>query len=124
MPILQLCDRLAPIVGGLKVAVSAVWKKSVIIRNTLAIMAAASLTVAPIAAQANTRAADAGIAFSTVGSEDDDDDREGLFGGDDYLLILLVLLIGGGVAFAIEGDTSESNDTIPQPPTASPGTGG
>ncbi len=91
------------------------------IKNFLASIAAVGLVFAPIAAQANTRAMDAGIMIdrapaavsnaSLLSNDDDDDDDGGLF------LLLGALLIGAGLIFVIAGDASEGND-------ASPGTGG
>lgn len=90
------------------------------LKNILATTAAVGLVFAPIAAQANTRAADAGILIerapaamtgASMLANDDDGDRGGLY------LLLSLLLIAAGVALAIGGDASEGDD-------ASPGTGG
>lgn len=91
------------------------------IKNTLAVSAATLLAFSSIAAQANTRAFDAGISIdraaastanaSMLANDDDDDDDAGLY------LLLIALLIGGGIAAVVAGDASEGND-------ASPGTGG
>ncbi|WP_340588383.1 hypothetical protein [Erythrobacter alti] len=88
-------------------------------KKFLASVAAAGLVFAPIAAQANTRAMEAGVmidrAPTAVSSSEllanDDDDDTGIY------LLLTLLLIGAGIAFIIAGDASEGND-------ASPGTGG
>ncbi|KLI64618.1 hypothetical protein [Aurantiacibacter marinus] len=88
-------------------------------KNVLASVAAVGLVFAPIAAQANTRAADAGVLIerapaAMTGSSmlaNEEDDR-----GNLYLLISL-FVIAAGIAIAISGDASEGDD-------ASPGTGG
>ena len=84
-------------------------------KKLVASIAAIGMTFASVAAQANTRAGDAGVTFDAAPAfADDDDDDDDELG---WLPILLVLLIGGGVIAAIGGDVSEGND-------ASPGTGG
>jgi|GEM_PF-1589109 len=98
-------------------------------KNVLASIAAAGLVFSPIAAQANTRAMDAGVLIDrapaamsgtqTLANDDDDDDDE--IGG--IYLWLGLLLIGAGVVFAIAGDTSEGDDKFVGN-NASPGTGG
>lgn len=83
----------------------------------LASIAAAGLAFAPIAAQANTRAGDAGVSFQDIPHHHFLPNEEELVAGWPWEGVLLGLIILGGVVFAIGGDTSEGND-------ASPGTGG
>lgn len=83
------------------------------LKKALALTAAAGLVIAPIAAQANSRAVDSAVSLDRAampvgaaqGLSDDDDDGIGglwwLFGG--------AILIG--VALAVMGDTEEDNAT-------------
>lgn len=84
-----------------------------VLKKALALTAAAGLVIAPIAAQANSRAVDSAVSLDRAampvgaaqGLSDDDDDGIGglwwLFGG--------AILIG--VALAVMGDTEEDNAT-------------
>lgn len=107
---------------------------TVVMRNLFAIMAATSLAISPIAAQANTRAGDASVSLSVLEdgpqlfSDDEYCSDDGGVDGDEgcgrswlWLGILLGVLILGGTVAAIGGDASEGGRPGGN---ASPGTGG
>lgn len=88
------------------------------IKNFLASIAAAGLLVAPIAAQANTRAGEAGVSMEALArsaapvgaaeyqGEDEDD------GLPMWIVIALFLAAGGGIIAAIEsGENNKSPGT-------------
>ena len=88
------------------------------IKNLLASIAAAGLVVAPVAAQANARAIDAGVSLAPIA----DAVRAGSPVGateanaselPEWLLVLLFALIGAGIIIIIEHSEDD----------ASPGTG-
>ncbi|AKQ40981.1 hypothetical protein CP97_01325 [Aurantiacibacter atlanticus] len=84
------------------------------LKKFLAATAAAGLVLAPIAAQANTRADTAGVSLDRASANMPA--GENLGGGSDALLILIALLIAAGVVVVVIGDSDEDD--------ASPGTGG
>lgn len=88
------------------------------IKNILASVAAAGLLVAPIAAQANTRASDSQVSLAALG---DTSARTGSIAGDAESInggaTLLILLFGALAAAIILLVESGEDD-------ASPGTGG
>lgn len=88
------------------------------LKNILAATAASSLALAPLAAQANTRAADAGVSIGIsdrVGAPIDDAEEAGLR----VPLALIVLLFGAGAA-AIIALIEDNGGEVVGPP-ASPG---
>lgn len=89
------------------------------LKNILAAAAAASLTVAPIAAQANTRAADSTVSIDVsdrVGAPVDVAEEA----GGKFPLALIVLLFGAGAA-AIIALIEDNGGEVVGPPV-SPGT--
>lgn len=89
------------------------------LKNILAAAAAASLTVAPVAAQANTRAADSAVSIDVsdrVGAPVDVAEENGA----KFPLALIVLLFGAGAA-AIIALIEDNGGEVVGPPV-SPGT--
>jgi len=88
------------------------------LKKILAASAAVSLTVAPIAAQANTRAADAGVSIDIsdrVGAPVAESEEAGL----KVPLALIILLFGAGAA-AVVALIEDNGGEVVGPP-ASPG---
>ncbi|WP_120077421.1 hypothetical protein [Aurantiacibacter odishensis] len=87
-------------------------------KNILAATAAASLTLAPVAAQANTRAADAGVSIDIsdrLGAPVGEAEEAGL----KVPLALIILLFGAGAAAIIALIESNGGEVVGPP--ASPG---
>ena len=88
------------------------------IKNILAATAAAGLTFAPIAAQANTRAADAGVTINVpqrAGAAVDESEEAGL-----KVPAALIVLLFGAAAAAVVVFIEENGGEVVGPP-ASPG---
>lgn len=88
------------------------------LKNILASAAAASLTLAPVAAQANTRAADAGVAID-VTDRVAAPVRESEEAGAQFPLALIVLLFGAGAAAVVALIESNGGEVVGPP--VSPG---
>lgn len=86
------------------------------IKNMLAATAAASLTLAPIAAQANTRAADAAVSIDIsdrVGAPVDVSEEAGL-----QIPFALLVLLFGAAAVALVAIIESEGGTVIDPPAS------